>query len=157
MKNFNSIITLFLPFCFLLVGCQKTENNNVEDKITEQEQSYLQVSKLPKDAIGLFNGGEPAYSMKVGNQMIPMSSSKWRMEISENHLNLQQVSDGQTIYYSGKFIIESDNEISVTIIGDLLDDKYSQSFTPTLKFYKALKSWFLEGVMGSEGCSLSKK
>jgi hypothetical protein len=86
-----------------------------------------------------------------------MPSSKWRLEISNTLLEMQQVSDGQTIHYSGKYNIEFDDDIKTVINAQLIEDKYNQNFTPTLRFNKATKAWFLEGVMGSEGCSLKKE
>ena len=108
---------------------------------------------LPTESIGIFTGEEPAYSMKVGNQMIPMPASKWRIEISPNFLNIQQVSDGQTIHYTGEYKIKSMDKLTIVIESRLIDDKYNQAFTPILRFYKTTNIWFLEGVAGSEGCS----
>jgi hypothetical protein len=148
--------SILLPI-FLIVGCQENKQNDntkppeVIDKTTEQKPI------LPPESIGIFTGEEPAYSMKVGNQMIPMPASKWRFEISNNLLEMQQVSDGQTIHYSGNYKIEFDKEIKTVINAQLKDDKYNQDFTPTLRFNKDKKNWFLEGVMGSEGCELIKE
>jgi hypothetical protein len=142
---------------FLIVGCQGNKKNDntkqpeVLDKVIEQKPI------LPSESLGIFTGEEPAYSMKVGNQMLPMSASKWRLEISNALLEMQQVSDGQTIHYTGNYKIEFQDEIKIVIKARLIEDKYNQDFTPTLRFNKSTKAWFLEGVMGSEGCSLIKE
>lgn len=149
--------TLFL--LVFIIGCTEKEssNNSTIDKVETKNQSVAENINLPPEATGIFTGEEPGYSMKVGYQIIEMPSSKWRIEISTHSLNMQQVSDGQTVHYLGKFNIESENEVSIVIKDDLLDDKYNQSFKPALRFNKDSKTWFLEGVAGSEGCTLNKE
>lgn len=149
--------TLFL--LVFIIGCTEKEssNNSTIDKVETKNQSVAENINLPPEATGIFTGEEPGYSMKFGSQIIEMPSSKWRIEISTHSLNMQQVSDGQTVHYSGKFNIESENEVSIVIKGDLLDDKYNHSFKPALRFNKDSKTWFLEGVAGSEGCILNKE
>lgn len=156
MNTINLILMAGIFSMFLLMGCREPEDKNIE-KTTSQKQSVIPILKLPPDAVGIFTGEEPAYSMRVGDKIIPMSSSKWRLEISNTLLEMQQVSDGQTIHYSGKYNIEFDDEIKTIINAQLIEDKYNQDFTPTLRYNKATKSWFLEGVMGSEGCTLNKE
>lgn len=156
------MMKLIFSFLFLfvfIIGCMEKESsdNSTKDKSETNNQSITENMTLPSDAIGIFTGEEPAYSMRVGDKIIPMSSSKWRLEISNAILDMQQVSDGQTIHYSGKYNIEFDDEIKTVIKSQLKDDKYNQDFTPTLRYNKATKAWFLEGVMGSEGCSLEKE
>lgn len=85
-----------------------------------------------------------------------MPSSKWRIEISSTSLEMQQVNDGQTIHYTGTYTMQSDDEVKTVIKAQLTDDKYNQSFTPTLRFNKSSKTWLLEGTAGSEGCSLKQ-
>lgn len=144
------IIPLVFVCIFLIVGCQENKQSD-NTKLPEViEQKLI----LPPESLGIFTGEEPAYSMKFGNQMIPMPASKWRLEISSNLLEMQQVSDGQTIHYTGTYTMQSDEEIKTVIKTQLTDDKYNQSFTPTLRFNKSSKTWFLEGTAGSEGCSL---
>lgn len=150
-------ISLFL-FVFI-IGCMEKEssNNSTKDKVETKNQSVAENINLPSEATGIFTGEEPGYSMKVGNQIIEMPSSKWRIEISTHSLNMQQVSDGQTIHYSGTFNKESENELTLLIKGDLIDNKYNQSFIPRLRYNKDSKTWFLEGVAGSEGCVLTNR
>lgn len=152
-------VFLILLFFILIIGCKDKEpsKNSTIDKVETKNHAVEENLILPSEAIGVFTGEEPNYSMKVGNQMMQMPSSKWRIEISTNSLDMQQVSDGQTIQYSGKFNKESENQVSLLIKGDLLDDKYNQSFTPTIRFNKDSKTWFLEGVAGSEGCNLTNR
>jgi hypothetical protein len=146
-------------FLILIVGCKDKElsrSSTVENNEPKNE-TLDENSTLPSEATGIFTGEEPPYLMSVGNQKIQMPSSKWRIEISANSFYMQQVSDGQTIHYSGKYNKQSENDFSIIIKGDLVDDKYNQSFTPTLRFNKNSNTWFLEGVAGSEGCSLEKQ
>lgn len=149
-------MSILLPI-FLVVGCEGNKQNDNTKQPEIMDKAIEQEPILPPESLGIFIGEEPAYSMKVGNQMIPMPASNWRLEISNNLLEMQQVSDGQTIHYTGNYKIEFQDEIKIVIKAELTEDKYNQDFTPTLRFNKSTKGWFLEGVMGSEGCSLIKE
>jgi hypothetical protein len=157
MKKISLVFMFILLPIFLIIRCEGNKQNDNTKQPEIKDKANEQKPILPSESLGIFTGEELAYSMKLGNQMIPMPSSKWRMEISSTLLEMQQVIDGQTIHYSGNYNIEFQDEVKIVIKARLIDDKYNQDFTPTLRFNKATKTWFLEGIMGSEGCSLAKE
>lgn len=157
MEKISLVVVFILLTIFLTVGCQKNKQNDNTKQPEIMDKAIEQKPTLPPESLGIFTGEEPSFSMKVGNQMIPMPDSKWRLEISNNLLEMQQVSDGQTIHYTGNYKVEFQDEVKIVIKAGLIEDKYNQDFTPTLRFNKATKTWFLEGVMGSEGCKLTKE
>ena len=149
---------LILLSVILIIGCQEgKQKDNIEDKSDSNDRLVEQKLTLPAEAKGVFVGEEPASIMKVGNQSIQIPPIKHRLEISGNSIVLQQVSDGETVKSNGNYDIISEDEVSIVIAGDLVDDKYNQSYTPSLRFLKESKTWFLEGVAGSEGCTLIKR
>ncbi|MEM4261097.1 MAG: hypothetical protein QXG00_07685 [Candidatus Woesearchaeota archaeon] len=156
-KKTQIVVVIIITLSQILtVSCQKNEQTDKTEHTEVINKAIEHKFFLPSESLGIFTGEEPSYSMKFGNQMIPMASSKWHIEISGTSLEMQQVSDGQTIHYTGTYTIQSEDEIKIVIKAQLTDDKYNQSFKPTLRFYKTTNIWFLEGVAGSEGCSLKK-
>lgn len=153
-----SISSLIVLSITLIIGCQEIkQKGNTDDNSESIDRLNEQKLILPAEAKGVFVGEEPASVMKVGNQTIEIPPIKHRLEISDNSIVLLQVSDGETVKSTGNFDILSENEVSVEIEASLIDDKYNQAYTPTLRFIKDSKSWFLEGVAGSEGCTLIKR
>jgi len=157
----KSKYAFYMPILLLIIlfiGCQEIhQNGNTDDNSESIDRLNEQKLTLPAEAKGVFVGEEPASIMKVGNQTIQIPPIKHRLEISGNSIVLQQVSDGETVKSNGNYDIISEDEVSIVVVANLIDDKYNQDYTPTLRFIKDSKSWFLEGTAGSEGCSLKKQ
>lgn len=145
IKKISLVFMFILLPIFLIIRCEGNKQNDNTKQLEIKDKAIEQKPILPPESLGIFIGEEPAYSMKVGNQMIPMPASKWRLEISNNLLEMQQVSDGQTIHYTGNYKIEFQDEVKIVIKAGLTEDKYNQDFTPTLRFNKFTKAWFLDG------------